>query len=115
MPQSPDVPEAFCACPVPAIIRIKDNVEMVAVLSGNEEAIPVLLRYLVGVQHTSQGHLVIHHCSSTHHTNHHAKQFGYCSYSLLSACDFYDFFQNLYSPHSTLLMFEFSHSQLYDL
>ena len=46
--QSPDMPEALCACPVPAVIRIEDDVEMTAVPSENEEAIPVLLRYLVG-------------------------------------------------------------------
>ena len=48
--QSPDVPEALCACPVPAIIRIEDDVEMTTMPSENEEAIPVLPRYLVGSQ-----------------------------------------------------------------
>ena len=51
--QSPDVPEVLCACPVPAVIRIEDDVEMTTVPSENEEAIPVLLRYLVSSQHAS--------------------------------------------------------------
>ena len=80
--QSPDMPEVLCACPVPAIIRIEDNVEMTAVPSENEEAIPVLPRYLVGSQHASQGCPVAHYCSSTCHINHHAKQLGFCPYSL---------------------------------
>ena len=51
--QSPDVPEALCACPVPEVIRIKNDVEMTAVPSENKEAIPVPPRYLVGSQHAS--------------------------------------------------------------
>ena len=78
--QSIDVPEASCACPVPEVIRITDNVEMIAVPQENEVLIPVcveeLLRYNVGVQHTSQGCPVAHCHSSTHYTNRHAKQLG---------------------------------------
>ena len=80
--QSPNVPEALCACTVPEVIRVMDDVEMTAVPSENEEAIPILPRYLVGSQCASQGHLVAHYHSSTHHTNCHAKQLGshpYCS------------------------------------
>ena len=83
MPQSsPKVPEASCACPVPAIIKIKDDVEMTAVPSENEEVIPIPLRYTVGVQHASHGQPLAHHHSSTCHTNHHAKQLKYHLYSL---------------------------------
>ena len=78
---SPEVPKASCACLVPAIIRIKDDVEVTTTPSENKEAIPVLLRYLVGIQHASQGCPVAHHCPSTHCTNCHAKQLGY-QYSL---------------------------------
>ena len=48
--QSPDVPKAAYACPVPAMIRIEDNVEMTAAPSENKEVIPVPPRYLVGSQ-----------------------------------------------------------------
>ena len=51
--QSPDVPEVLCACPVPEVIRIMDDMEMTAAPSENEEAIPVLPRYSVGSQHAS--------------------------------------------------------------
>ena len=80
--QSPDVPEVSCACPVPEVIRIADDVEMTAVPSENKEAIPVPPRYSVGSQHASQGCPVAHYHSSTHRTNCHAKQLGshpYCS------------------------------------
>ena len=53
MAQSTDVPKALCACPVPDVIRLKDDVEMTTVPSENEEAIPVPLRYSVGSQHAS--------------------------------------------------------------
>ena len=48
--QSPDVPKASCACPVPEIIRIADDMEMTVAPSENEEAILILPRYLVGSQ-----------------------------------------------------------------
>ena len=51
--QSPDMPKVLCACPVPAAIRLEDNVEMTAVPSENKEVIPVPPRYLVGSQHAS--------------------------------------------------------------
>ena len=80
---SPEVPEVSCACPVPAIIRIKDDMEMTTAPSENEEAIPVPPRYSVGIQHTSQGCPMAHHHPSTCCTNCHAKQLGYCPYSSL--------------------------------
>ena len=76
MAQSTDVPEVLCACPVPEVIRIADDVETTATPSENKEAIPVPPRYSVGVQCASQGHPVAHYRSSTCHTNHHAKQLG---------------------------------------
>ena len=51
--QSPDVPKVSCACPVPEVIRITNDVEMTAAPSENEEAISVPLRYSVGSQCTS--------------------------------------------------------------
>ena len=74
--QSPNIPEASCACPVPEVIRIADDVEMTAMPSENKEVIPVPPRYLVGSQYASQGCLVAHYCSSTCCTNCHAKQLG---------------------------------------
>ena len=74
--QSPNVPEALCACLVPEVIKIADDVEMTAAPSENEEAIPVPLRYSVGSQRASRGCPVAHYCSSTRHSNRHAKQLG---------------------------------------
>ena len=79
---SPDVPKVSCACPVPDVIWIEDNVKMVAVPSENEEAIPVPPRYLVGVQCASRGHPVAHYCPSTCCNNCYAKQLSFCPYSL---------------------------------
>ena len=78
---SPKVPKASCACLVPAIIRIKDDVEMTAVPSENKEAIPVPLRCTMGVQCASCGWPLAHHCSSTCYANYHTKQLGYHPYS----------------------------------
>ena len=76
--QAINVPEALCACPVPEVIRIKDDMEMVAVSQENEVLIPVRVkespRYNVGVQHASQGRPQAHYSSC--HTNHHDKQLG---------------------------------------
>ena len=84
--QSIDVLKASCACPVPEVIRIADNVEMIVVPQENEIPIPVHVeeppRYNVGIQHTSRGHPVAHYHSSTHHANHHAKQLGSHPYCL---------------------------------
>ena len=84
--QSSDVPEVSCACPVPEVIRIVDDMEMVTVPQENEVLIPVHVeeppRYNVGIQHASQGCPVAHYHSSTHHTNHHAKQLGSHPYYL---------------------------------
>ena len=78
--QSSDVPKVSCACPVPEVIRITDDVEMVTVPQENEVLIPVCvkepLKYNVGIQHASQGRPVAHYHSSTHLTNCHAKQLG---------------------------------------
>ena len=49
-----------CGCPVPSVIRIEDDVEMVAVPRENEEPLPVCMeeppRYNVGSQRASRGH-----------------------------------------------------------
>ena len=74
--QSPNVPEVLCACPIPEVIRITDDVEITAAPSENEEAVPIPLRYSVGSQQASQGCPVAHYHSFTHHSNHHAKQLG---------------------------------------
>ena len=78
--QSSEVPEVLCACPIPEVIRITDDVEMVTVPQENEVPIPVCVeeppRYNVGIQCASQGHPVAHYRSSTHHTSCHAKQLG---------------------------------------
>ena len=50
----PDVPEVSCACLVPAIIRIKDGVEITTIPRENKELVSVqverLLLYPVGLQ-----------------------------------------------------------------
>ena len=83
---SPAVEEApillllSCACPVPAVVHIEDDVEMTTVPRENERLIPVQVerppRYTVGVQCSSRGRLVAHYKSSTCHLNCHAKQLG---------------------------------------
>ena len=80
--QSPNVPDASCAYPVPEVIRIADDVEMTVVPSENEEAIPVPPRYSMGSQRASRGHPVAHYHSSTHHTNRHTKQLSSHPYHL---------------------------------
>ena len=70
--------QGTCWCPIPAVVRIEDNVEMTVVLRENEEAIPIqverLLAYTVGLQRSSHGRPLTHYCSSTRHVNCHAKQ-----------------------------------------
>ena len=69
-----------CGCPIPSVIRIEDDVEMVAVPQENEEPLPVRVeeppRYNVGSQRASRGHPQAHFRSSTRHLNRHAKQLG---------------------------------------
>ena len=59
-----------CGCPVPAIITIEDNVEMVVVPRENEEAIPVQVErpptYTVGLQQSSCGRLIAHYLYLSH-------------------------------------------------
>ena len=82
--QSTHAPKALCACPVPEVIRIVDNVEIVAVPQENEVPIPVHVkespRYNMGIQCASQGCPQAHY--SSRHTNHHAKQLGSHPYHL---------------------------------
>ena len=77
-----DVSET-CGCPIPSVIRIKDDVEMVMVLQENKELLSVWvepLSYNVGSQHASHGHPLAHFHSSTCHCNCHAKQTGFSPY-----------------------------------
>ena len=73
-----------CGCPIPSVIRIEDDVEMVAVPQENAEPLPVRVeppRYDVGIQRASRGRPLAHYCSSTRHRNRHAKQLGVHPYS----------------------------------
>ena len=74
----PSEVQETCGCPVPAVIMIKDDVEMSVVLRENKEAIPVqverLPTYAVGLQQSSRGRPMAHYHSSTHHANCHTKQ-----------------------------------------
>ena len=69
-----------CACPVPAVIHLEDDVEMTAVPRENNTPIPVqverLPRYAMGVQRSSRGRPLAYHKSSTRRINRHAKQLG---------------------------------------
>ena len=71
-----------CGCPVPDVIRIEDDVELVAVPQENKRPIPVHveepLRYNMGVQCASCGCPQAHYSSRC--VNHHAKQTGYSPY-----------------------------------
>ena len=80
-----DVSET-CSCPIPSVIRIEDDVEMVAVPQENTEPLPVYVyveppRYDVGIQCASHGRPLAHYHSSAHHYNCHAKQLGIHPYS----------------------------------
>jgi hypothetical protein len=74
-----------CGCPIPSVIRIEDDVEMVAIPQENEEPLPVrveeLPRYNVGSQRASRGRPLAHFRSSTRNRNRHAKQLGTHPYS----------------------------------
>ena len=80
---SPESQEAMCSYPVPSLIRIEDDMEMVAAPRENIEPIPVRVeeppRYNVGVQCASRGRRnpVAHY--SSHRRNDHHKQLGYRS------------------------------------
>ena len=71
-----------CACPVPAVIHLEDDVEMTAVPRENNTLIPVQVerppRYTVGIQRASRGRPLAHYKSSTRRLNRHAKQLGVC-------------------------------------
>ena len=73
-----------CGCPIPSVIRIEDDVEMVTVPQENAEPLPVRVeppRYDVGIQRASRGRPLAHYHSSTRHRNRHAKQLGVHPYS----------------------------------
>ena len=68
-----------CGCPIPSVIQIEDEVEMVAVPQENAEPLLVRVeppRYNVGIQRASRGRPLAHYRSSTRHHNRHAKQLG---------------------------------------
>ena len=69
-----------CGCPVPAVIRIEDDVEMVAAPRENNTPIPVRVDELsslpVRTQRASRGRFKAYFCSSTHRTNRHTMQLG---------------------------------------
>ena len=65
-----------CGCPVPTIIRIEDDIEMVAAPRENHTPIPVPPRHTVRNPHASRGVTKAYFRSSTRRTNHHAMQLG---------------------------------------
>ena len=73
-----DVSEV-CGCPIPSVIQIEDDVELVTVPQENAKPLPVCVeppRYDVGIQRASRGHPLAHYRSSTRHHNRHSKQLG---------------------------------------
>ena len=73
-----DVSEV-CGCPIPSVIRIEDDVKLVAVPQENTEPLPVCVeppRYDMGIQRASRGCPLAHYRSSTCHHNRHSKQLG---------------------------------------
>ena len=77
-----DVSET-CGCPIPSVIRIEDDIKMVAIPQENAEPLPVCVeppRYDVGIQCASCGCPLAHYCSSTRHHNRHSEQLGACLY-----------------------------------
>ena len=76
----PNEVQETCGCPVPAVVMIKDDMEMTVVPRENEEAIPVQVErppaYVVGLQRSFYGRPMAHYCSSTCCTNCHPKQLG---------------------------------------
>ena len=65
-----------CGCPIPAIIRIEDDVEMVAAPRENHTPIPVPPRHTVHNPCASRGVTKAYFRSSTRRTNYHAMQLG---------------------------------------
>ena len=69
-----------CGCPVPDIVRIEDDVEMVTALRENNTPIPIwvdeLPSFSVRTQRASRGKSKAYFRSSTCHTNRHAMQLG---------------------------------------
>ena len=69
-----------CGCPIPAVIRIEDDVEMVAALRENNTPIPVRVDELplssVRTQRASRGKSKAYFRSSTRRANHHTMQLG---------------------------------------
>ena len=69
-----------CGCPVPTIVRIEDDVEMVAAPRENNTPIPVQVDELsslpVRTQRASRGKSKAYFHSSTRRTNRHAMQLG---------------------------------------
>ena len=63
-----------CGCPVPAVIRIEDDVEMVAAPRENHTPIPVPPRHTVCNPRASRGVTKAYFHSSTRRTNCHAMQ-----------------------------------------
>ena len=76
--------QEMCGCPVPAAVRIEDDVEMTFAPRENEEAIPVQVErpptYTVGLQQSSHGRPQAHYRSSTRRANCHAKQLSHYPY-----------------------------------
>ena len=75
----PSKVQETCGCLVPAVIMIKDDVEMTVVPRENEEVIPVQVErppaYAVGLQQSSHGRPLAHYHPSTHCASCHTKQF----------------------------------------
>ena len=78
-----------CGCPVPTIIRIKDDVKMVAAPRENNTPIPVQVdefpMFVVGGQCASRRKPKAYFHSFTRHTNHHAMQLGSRPYPQLES------------------------------
>ena len=76
----PSEVQETCGCPVPAVVRIEDDMEMTVVPRENKEAIPIQVErppaYTVDLQRSSRSRTLAHYRSSTCHTNRHAKQLG---------------------------------------
>ena len=81
-----DVQET-CGCPVPSLVRIEDDIKMVAAPQENNTPIPVrvdeLPMFVVGGQHASCRKPKAHFRSSTRCTNRHPMQLGSRAYPQL--------------------------------
>ena len=65
-----------CGCPIPAVIRIEDDVEMVTAPMENTTPVPVPPRHTVRTQRASRGVSKAYFRSSTRRRNRHAMQLG---------------------------------------